>query len=105
MKIPHIDKASGYTDAQVLYCRTFPDWELDLENYPKYLFGPSLFGIWHFAPDHIFSAAVESRTPLTVADLLRARFLQDGKWVVGRQSFDTMEAMLKGVDWSSRFRI
>ena len=100
MKIPHIDKASGYTDAQVRYCRTFPDWELDLENYPEFLFGPDPIGVWD-APDSLFDEAVRLGKPLSVQDLLRALYYTDGKWSAGGADFATMEDMVAGTDWEA----
>ena len=100
MKIPHIDKASGYTDTQVLYCKTFPEWELDLENYPAFLFGPDPIGAWD-APDSLFEDAIRRRSPLSVKDILRALYYSDGKWVAGGVEFGTMEDMVAGTDWEA----
>jgi len=100
MKIPPARKEDGYSEAQVLYSNRFPDWVLDLENYPELMFGPSPIGAWD-APDSLFEDAVRRGSPLTVQELLRALYYANGKWSVGGVEFATMEDMVAGTDWEA----
>lgn len=98
MKIPHVTHDSCNSETLVRYCERFPDWDLDLDKYPDFLFCESGIGAWG-APERAYEAAIERGTPLTVEEILRAKYFKRGKWVVRGHSFDSMEDMLARTNW------
>ncbi len=100
MKIPRLTRGSCNSESRVRYSERFPDWELDLGRYPEFLFCESGIGAWG-APERAYKMAVERGHPLTVAEILRAKYFKNGKWSVRGRSFDSMADMLARTNWRS----